>query len=170
MNLAICTQSGITPYSSPKDHSSQHNGLYPMVDFKYDMERDSYTCPAGRTLTTNGSVYDKAGHKVKRYKNRQACKACHLRDLCTKNKNGHFIERSIYQQALDDNKKMSRGKPRILQVKATDHRTPVRDPEKTMGIYLYPDEGKRECTLRGQPDYDLLQPEKTYVHSRPERT
>lgn len=122
-HLDICTQSGITPYSSPKDHSSQHNGLYPMVDFKYDMERDSYTCPAGRTLTTNGSVYDKAGHKVKHYKNRQACKACHLRNLCTKNKNGRFIERSIYQEALDDNKKRVEENPEYyrLRQQITEH-------------------------------------------------
>ncbi len=122
-HLDICTQSGITPYSSPKDHSSQHNGLYPMVDFKYNRQRDSYTCPAGRTLTTNGSVYNKAGHKVKHYKNRQACKACHLRGLCTKNRNGRFIERSIYQEALDDNKKRVGESPEYyrLRQQVTEH-------------------------------------------------
>lgn len=122
-HLGVCTDNGITPYSSPKDHSSQHNGLYPMVDFKYDKEMDTYTCPAGKILTTNGSVYNKAGHKVKHYKNRQACKDCQLRELCTKNKNGRFIERSIYQQALDDNKKRVQQNPEYyrLRQQVTEH-------------------------------------------------
>jgi len=122
-HLEICTKNGITPYSSPKEHSSQHNGLYPMIDFKYDKIKDTYTCLAGQTLSTNGSVYNKAGHKVKHYKNRQACKTCDLREMCTKNKNGRFIERSIYQQALDDNKKRVQENPQYyrLRQQITEH-------------------------------------------------
>jgi len=122
-HLEICTDNGITPYSSPKEHSSQHNGLYPMIDFKYDATKDTYTCPADQILTTNGSVYDKAGHKVKHYKNRQACKTCDLRDLCTKNKNGRFIERSIYQEALDENQKRVNENPEYyrLRQQITEH-------------------------------------------------
>ncbi|SDN09513.1 Transposase DDE domain-containing protein [Kriegella aquimaris] len=103
--MEICTKNGITPFSSPKEHSSQHNGLYPMVDFRYDKIKDTYTCPADQVLTTNGTVYNKAGHKVKHYKNRRACKVCPVRNLCTVNKNGRFIERSIYQEALEENQK-----------------------------------------------------------------
>ena len=122
-HLDICTRNGITPYSSPKHHSSQHNGLYPMIDFKYNKETDTYTCPADQILTTNGSVYDKAGHKVKHYKNRQACKGCRLRELCTKNKNGRFIERSIYQEALDENQKRVQENPEYyrLRQQITEH-------------------------------------------------
>ena len=122
-HLEICTDNGITPYSSPKEHSSQHNGLYPMVDFKYDRETDSYTCPDGQILATNGTVYDKAGHKVKHYKNRQACKVCPVRHLCTVNKNGRFIERSIYQEALEENQKRVEENPEYyrLRQQITEH-------------------------------------------------
>lgn len=122
-HLEICTDNGITPYSSPKEHSSQNNGLYPMIDFKYDKEKDTYTCPDGQILATNGTVYDKAGHKVKHYKNRQACKVCPVRQLCTKNKNGRFIERSIYQEALEENKKRVEGNPEYyrLRQQITEH-------------------------------------------------
>jgi len=82
-HLEICTKNGITPYSSPKVHSSQRNGLYPMFDFKYDRTKDTYTCPDGQILATNRTVYDKAGQKVKHYKNRQACKVCLVRHLFT---------------------------------------------------------------------------------------
>lgn len=122
-HLEICTDNGITPYSSPKEHSSQHNGLFAMVDFGYDRETDSYTCPGGQILATNGTVYDKAGHKVKHYKNRQACKVCPVRDLCTKNKNGRFIERSIHQEALEENQKRVEENPEYyrLRQQITEH-------------------------------------------------
>lgn len=122
-HLDICTKNGITPYSSPKEHSSQHNGLYSMVDFKYDKEKDNYTCPDGQILKTNGTVYDKAGHKVKHYKNRQACKVCPVRHLCTTNKNGRFIERSIYQEALEENQIRVEENPQYyrLRQQITEH-------------------------------------------------
>lgn len=116
-HLEICTKNGITPYSSPKEHSSQHNGLYPMVDFRYDGETDTYTCPDGQTLATNATVYDKAGHKVKHYKNRQACKVCPVRHLCTTNKNGRFIERSIYQEALEENQRRVEENPEYYRLR-----------------------------------------------------
>lgn len=121
--LNICTQNGITPYSSPKEHSSQDNGLYSMVDFKYNSQNDTYICPANQTLTTNGSVYHKANHKVKHYKNRQACKECKLRTLYTTNKNGRFIERSIYQEDLEENKKRVDNNPNYyrLRQQITEH-------------------------------------------------
>ena len=66
-----------------------------MQVFEYDKENDSYTCPAASVLSTNGKVY----------KNRKACNSCHVRSQCTKNKNGRFIERSIYHEALEENEK-----------------------------------------------------------------
>jgi len=123
-HLEICTENGVTPYSSPKQHSSQKNGLYPMVDFNYHRIDDSYTCPADQVPTTNGTVYNKAGHKVKHYKNRQACKVCPVRNLCTTNKNGRFIERSIYQETLEENQKRVEENPEYyrLRQQITEHR------------------------------------------------
>ncbi len=121
-HLDKCVKNGITPYSSPKEHSSQHNGLYPMKIFVYNKQQDSYKCPAGEVLKTNGSVYNKGNHKVKHYKTK-ACKGCTLRDQCTQNKNGRFIERSIYQEALDENQKRVNQNPEYyrLRQQITEH-------------------------------------------------
>jgi transposase len=102
--LARCTQNGITTYSSPKEHSSKKNGLYDMQDFEYNATEDTYTCPAGNILNTNGSIYQKGIHRVKHYKTK-ACKTCPERSQCTANKNGRFIERGIYQEELENNAK-----------------------------------------------------------------
>jgi len=99
IHIAIYKKNNITTYSSPKAHSSQHNGLFDLQIFSYDREKDNYTCPNDQILSTHGRVYNKRNHRVKHYKNRQACKKCPIRPDCTKNKNGRFIERSIYQEA-----------------------------------------------------------------------
>lgn len=100
--IARCTENNITTYSAPKEHSSQKNGLYDMQDFQYDSRNDTYTCPAGAVMHTNGSIYNKRHHRVKHYKTK-ACKGCAVRHLFTTNKNGRFIERGIYQEELEQN-------------------------------------------------------------------
>lgn len=100
--IAKCSENNITTYSSPKAHSSQNNGLYAMQDFEYNSKEDNYTCPAGHTLHTNGTVYEKGKHHVKHYKTK-ACKGCPVRIHCTRNKNGRFIERGIHQEELENN-------------------------------------------------------------------
>ena len=59
-------------------------------------------CPAGEKMITNGRWYNKNGHKVKHYKTK-GCNGCRLRDQCTKNKNGRFIERNYYQPDIEQN-------------------------------------------------------------------
>lgn len=122
-HIHTCTKNDITTYSSPKDHSSQHNGLFDMQIFEYDKQADTYTCPAGEILATNGTIYKKRNHRVKHYKNRKACKGCPLRSQCTKNKNGRFIERSIYHEDLEENEKRVKQNPGYykLRQQITEH-------------------------------------------------
>lgn len=113
-HIDICSKNNIITFSSPKAHSSQNNGLFDMQIFKYNPQKDEYTCPNNRILSTNGTVYNK---------NRQVCKECKIRILCTKNKNGRFIERSIYQEALENNKKRVDNNPDYyrLRQQVTEH-------------------------------------------------
>lgn len=79
-----------------------------MDNFEYDKEVDTYTCPAGEVLTTNGHWYNKKlnngrqSYQVKHYKTK-ACKACALRDKCTQNKLGRIIERTEYAEYVERN-------------------------------------------------------------------
>ena len=101
--IAKCSENGITTFSSPKEHSSQKNGLFDMQIFDYNSIEDTYTCPADEVLVTNEKWYNKNNHLVKHYKTK-ACIGCLLRAQCTKNKNGRFIERNFYQNHLEKNK------------------------------------------------------------------
>jgi transposase len=122
IHIDTCFRNGIITYSSPKSHSSQHNGLYDMQVFKYDRENDTYTCPAGALMQRSGKIYKKRNHMVKRYYT-NACNGCLLRTKCTTNKNGRFIERSIYQEAIEANEKRVKGNPEYyrLRQQITEH-------------------------------------------------
>ncbi len=61
-------------------------------------------------MHTNGRWYNKNGHLLKHYKTR-ACTGCRLREMCTKNKNGRFIERNYYQKDLEQNQKRVETRP-----------------------------------------------------------
>jgi hypothetical protein len=39
-HIQKCVENGISTYSSPKAHSSQHNGLFDMQIFEYDEKSD----------------------------------------------------------------------------------------------------------------------------------
>lgn len=122
VHIQTCTENNIITYSSPKAHSSQDNGLYNMNEFVYDDIQDTYTCPANQVLHTNGNICKKRKHRVKRYYTKE-CNGCKLREKCTKNKKGRFIERSIYQEALEENEKRVNDNPEYyrLRQQITEH-------------------------------------------------
>lgn len=82
--------------------------------FIYNTDKDTYTCPEGETLLTNGSWYIKSKERylyyVKHYKT-NACKNCSALALCTKNKKGRLIERSEYQPYIEQNKQNIEASP-----------------------------------------------------------
>jgi hypothetical protein len=122
VQIETCTNNNITTYSAPKEHSSQKNGLYDMQIFIYDNDKDTYTCPAGAVMKRTGKIYKKGEHQVKRYYTK-ACQDCLLREKCTENKKGRYIERSIYQEALDENQKRVNQNPEYykLRQQITEH-------------------------------------------------
>lgn len=79
---------------------------YNVERFVYDPDADTYTCPEAKVLHTNGQWYVKSNHgyQVKHYKT-AACSTCPAFTLCTKNKNGRLIERSEYQDYVEQNRR-----------------------------------------------------------------
>ena len=122
IHIDTCSKNGIITYSSPKAHSSMKNGLFDMQIFEYDSLKDSYRCPAGAIMQGNGIIYKKRNHKVKRYTTK-SCQGCQLREKCTTNKRGRIIERSIYQEAIEANKKRVDENPEYykLRQQITEH-------------------------------------------------
>ncbi|MDD4427653.1 MAG: transposase [Paludibacter sp.] len=72
-----CEQHNITTYVSPKESASNNPDIFPITKFVYNSENDTYTCPAGETLATNGrwlkhsSKGSKSAYKFQRYNTTQ---------------------------------------------------------------------------------------------------
>jgi transposase len=105
-----CMINNITTYVSPRGTSTRDKGLYPVTDFRYDPQEDQYICPAGNPMHTNGKWHDhsdsrrkgKSAYRFRRYTT-SACRNCKSRLNCTKSRNGRYIDRSEYAEALEGN-------------------------------------------------------------------
>lgn len=112
-----CEQNGITTYVSPKEPASNDPDIFPVTSFVYNPENNSYTCPAGEILTTNGTWLKhsskgyKSAYKFQRY-NTKKCKSCELQPRCTKSKtNGRNIDRSEFAADVEQNNKRVKQNP-----------------------------------------------------------
>tara|TARA_B100000282_G_C31717499_1_gene484235 strand:- start:41 stop:1594 length:1554 start_codon:yes stop_codon:yes gene_type:complete len=78
---------------------------YNAENFVYNTDDDTYNCPQGNTLSSNGSWYKARNYSFKQYKTK-ACKQCPVRQNCTSSKlNGKVIQRSQYTQNIKQNAK-----------------------------------------------------------------
>jgi transposase len=110
--LQLCKEQGATTlvaYPDRNPRAKQINPAYQTDKFIYDPIKDAYTCPQGAVLMTNGILYDKkrknrTTYLIKQYTTRQ-CKACPVKYLCTSAKGSRQIERSQYQEVIDENNK-----------------------------------------------------------------
>jgi len=113
-----CAENGIITYVAPRQkNTSKKDPEFVKAKFEYDEEQDHYTCPQGKHLTSNGNWYKKNSgsplrkpYKVKVYKLPfEVCNACPVKEKCAgkanlKNSKGRPIERSQYEDYLQDNR------------------------------------------------------------------
>ncbi|MBN2571326.1 MAG: IS1182 family transposase [Ignavibacteriales bacterium] len=148
-----CRLNNITTYVSPRASSFHDNGLYPISLFTYQLKEDQYRCPEGKLLKTNGRWHHhndaknmKSAYRFKRYTT-SACKQCISRLTCTSSRNGRYIDRSEYAEALENNTKRVLSNPEYYRQRQqiTEHQfgtlkrqrgfthTNVRGKEKVLG-------------------------------------
>jgi len=89
--------------------SQAPNHDYNYEHFSYDKETDTYICPQGEILRTNGSWYKEltsSGNTIlfKQYKTK-ACKLCPVRSECTRSKTARLIHRSEFAEYYEANRR-----------------------------------------------------------------
>jgi transposase/ribosomal protein L33 len=107
--LQQCHDDNIETYVAFKEQPSVKHlqKEFLSTQFIYNKESDSYTCPAGETLTSLGTWHNKIGdagetsYRFKTYRT-DGCKKCSLKKFCTK-LNKRIIHRSEFQDAVDRN-------------------------------------------------------------------
>lgn len=103
-NFRICNERGICSHMgdmlAPQLKTGRREGIFAYEDFRYDPNTDTFTCPAGQTLT-------RRKHKKRRKAYEYACpmpvcRVCVLRPQCTKAKGvARTVKRHYNQEAVD---------------------------------------------------------------------
>jgi len=88
---------------------------YNVEHFKYDKTSDSYRCPQGHKLISNGNWYKARNYKFRQYRT-GACKNCPVRSQCTTSKvNGKIVQRGEYKEYIERNVQRVRLQPDIYK-------------------------------------------------------
>jgi len=108
--LQEAAQEGLVTYVSPKKPSHQGKAkAYQKHQFVYDPTHDTYQCPQGQIMHTNGRWYSRnigkgrKSYRIKRYQLKyEVCNACPVKDDCVsqgalKQHHGRAIQRSEYE-------------------------------------------------------------------------
>jgi transposase len=110
-NFRACQQREIASHMADLSVSQaqhpQKQGIFPIEQFVYDPQSDTYRCPAGQTLT-------RRKHKQQRQAYEYACPAatcrnCSMRSQCTRAEGGvaRTIKRHYEQEAIDTAREQS---------------------------------------------------------------
>lgn len=81
------------------DKSARQDGTFSREDFRYDREGNVYFCPAGKMLSTRGSVLN--DDQVMYWSSTYDCAACSLKQRCCPDKPSRRVPRSIHEGAGD---------------------------------------------------------------------
>lgn len=79
------------------------NPAYNVEKFTYLEKEDCYVCPQGNKLTSPGTWHKAKTYLFKRYTTK-ACMQCPVKEQCSKAKYGKGVQRSEYQDYIDQNK------------------------------------------------------------------
>jgi transposase len=89
----------IAPHIPVIDKSKRGDGTFSRQDFTFDHERDIYTCPAGKTLTTTRKVVN--DDQLLYRASKLDCDVCPFKMRCCPKEPARKIPRSIYEDACD---------------------------------------------------------------------
>ena len=116
-----CHENHIQTFVAPRDQASAEHIEDPFLieNFRYNKKQHSYTCPAGKTLTTTGTWHlKKRENGETRYRfqsfTTSDCESCALRLDCTSLKR-RAIHRSEFQDAVDMNNKIIKKSPEVYK-------------------------------------------------------
>lgn len=111
---------------------------YNMDQFRYDEHNDTYTCPEGKILTTNGTEYQKStrtnSYGVKHYQTTE-CQSCPASSMCTKRTRGRLIERSEFTPYIEQNKQNITSRPELYKKRQSIVEHPYGTIKRQWGFY-----------------------------------
>ena len=98
--LWLVNERAIEPHIPVFDKSARDDGTFSREDFAYNQEADIYVCPAGKVLTSTGTLVNDGATLLYRASKRD-CDACELKPRCCPKMPARKVPRSIYENARD---------------------------------------------------------------------
>src|SRR6187399_562312 len=95
----LVNEKGISPHIPVIDKSKREDGTFSREDFTFDKARDIYTCPAGKMLTTTGTV--STDHAMRYIAPVPVCRGCPLKPKCYPNMPARRVLRDVNEDARD---------------------------------------------------------------------
>jgi transposase len=96
----LVEEKGIAPHIPVFDRSKRDDGTFSRSDFRYDPASDVYHCPAGKTLTTTGTLVND-GTTLLYLARKHDCDGCELKALCCPKVPFRRIPRDVHEHARD---------------------------------------------------------------------
>jgi transposase len=96
----LVNQRAIEPHIPVFDKSAREDGTFARDDFAYDPRTDIYRCPAGKVLTSTGTLVNDGATLLYRASKRD-CDICDLKQRCCPKMPARKVPRSIYESARD---------------------------------------------------------------------
>ena len=90
---------GIDPHIPVWDRSERDDGTFVRADFAYNSDRNVFTCPAGKTLTTTGRMKD--GKTIYYRASKFDCDPCPFKAKCCPKSPQRRVLRDINEEARD---------------------------------------------------------------------
>jgi transposase len=90
---------GIAPHIPVFDKSKRDDGTFSRSDFQFDETENIYTCPAGKTLTTRGTIVN--DDQVLYRASNRVCAPCPLKTRCCPKEPARKIPRSIFERSRE---------------------------------------------------------------------
>jgi len=96
-NLNWLVNKKIAPHIPVIDKSKREDGTFSREDFTFDRERDIYTCPADKVLTTTRKIVN--DEQLLYRASERDCDVCPLKQRCCPKEPARKVPRSIYEDA-----------------------------------------------------------------------
>jgi hypothetical protein len=96
----LVNEQAIEPHIPVFDKSARDDGTFARGDFDYNQEADIYVCPAGKVLTSTGTLVNDGATLLYRA-SKYDCDGCELKPRCCPKMPARKVPRSIYENARD---------------------------------------------------------------------
>jgi len=143
--ILLCDTIGVSAYvAKPLTSANTARGLYGKERFRYDPQRNCYTCPAGQTLTYRFTS-DEAGRATAYYRT-TACGKCPLKPKCTRNRGNRTITRLGCEEVQEAMAARVKQHPQIMRRRKATIEHCFGTIKRSLGYDYFLTRGKRNVT------------------------